>query len=124
MKKLILTGILALSVMGCASANKKTFLAELAASATADAGMKGYGAYYKVAIQNPTAYNTSIQNLNAGRAEATALSVKIGTSVETVEALRISASTNSAVKPSLAIALQILSENSSNLLQTVNTLTH
>jgi hypothetical protein len=124
MKKLISIIGFALLLSGCASANKKVFMAEFAAASTADAGMKGYAAFYNVAIQNPTNYHTTATQLNSDRATASALSVKIASSIATTEALRVSAATNSAAKPSLAAALQILSENSSNLLSTVNTLIH
>lgn len=99
-------------------------MAEFASASTADAGMKGYGAFYNVAIQNPSAYNTTAEKLNDGRATASALSVKIASSIATTEALRVSAATNSAAKPSLAAALEIMSQNSSNMLSTVNVLLH
>lgn len=123
-KSFLLFIALAVSLTGCASANKKVFMAEFAAASTADAGMKGYAAFYNTAIQNPTNFNTTTEKLNADRATAEALSVKIASSIQTTEALRVSAATNSATQPSLNAALTILSENSSNILSTVNQLIH
>lgn len=107
MKKLILPLVLVF-LCGCASANRNVFNVEFAAASTAEAFMKGYARYWKEATNNPAAYNTDLNNLTIQRAQISQYSVKVGASVEIVDNIRESASTNKLLLPTLQTAINSL----------------
>lgn len=113
MKKLLtLTGC-ALLLCGCANLNKTAFNAENLAADTGIGAVSSFNAYYNA--------NTNKATLTEAKNTVYDASKKLSVSLATTEKIRQDYATNSATsnKTALTISLEVLSENTSNIVSVV-----
>jgi hypothetical protein len=108
-------------LVGCATFNQNVFKAESAAATLADTGMKVWAEYYNAAFYSPADFGTDHTKLAAQRVNVDQLSVKVGTSIHTLDKVRESYAAGTATKTSLQSALAAVQNNADALTETIRT---
>lgn len=114
MKKLLLIPIL-LALVGCAGFSTHVFRMEQTAVTVAYGGYVGWTNYLLSTLENPNTSPDRRATLVMASNSVKQARLRFAATVATVEALRASYETNSAVKPAVEAGLQTIISESSNV---------
>jgi hypothetical protein len=116
-------GIIVATATGCAGVVNTAQKTESAMTSLADGAMKGWAAYYKSATNNPEAFHTTLETLEAQRMQVDTLARNIGADLAAVDGFISAYQTNSATEPALQAAIDASAADAAGLASVIAQIT-